>query len=61
MVEFTATRPVAHILGCHIERSLDPFVDYPTGTKYQPGEHSLELGRRHLLELLAVLEQQKVS
>ncbi len=58
MVEFTATRPVAHILGCHIEQSADPFVDYPTGTKYQPREHTLELSRGHLLELLAGLELQ---
>lgn len=59
MVEFTATRPVAHILGCHIEQSAEPFVDYPTGTRYQPSEHSLELGRAHLLELLAALKAQK--
>jgi glyoxylase-like metal-dependent hydrolase (beta-lactamase superfamily II) len=56
MVEFTATRPVAHILGCHIEQSSTPFVDYPTGTTYQPHEHSLELGRAHLLELMAALD-----
>jgi hydroxyacylglutathione hydrolase len=29
LVDFTATRPVAHILGCHIEQSATPFVDYP--------------------------------
>jgi hypothetical protein len=56
MVEFTATRQVAHILGCHIEQSSTPFVDYPMGTTYQPHEHSLELGRSHLLELMAALD-----
>ena len=56
LVEFTATRPVAHILGCHIEQSATPFIDYPVGTTYQPHEHTLELGRAHLLELLAGLE-----
>ncbi len=56
IVEFTATRPVAHILGNHIEQSATPFVDYPIGTKYQPHEHALELGRAHLLELMAGLE-----
>jgi glyoxylase-like metal-dependent hydrolase (beta-lactamase superfamily II) len=56
LVEFTATRPVAHVLGCHIEQSATPFLDYPVGTKYQPKEHVLELGRAHLLELLAGLE-----
>lgn len=56
LVQFTATRPVAHILGCHIEQSATPYADYPAGTKYQPQEHTLELGRAHLLELLAGLE-----
>jgi hydroxyacylglutathione hydrolase len=56
LVEFTATRPVAHIVGCHIEQSAMPFIDYPVGTTYQPHEHTLELGRAHLLELLAGLE-----
>jgi glyoxylase-like metal-dependent hydrolase (beta-lactamase superfamily II) len=59
LVEFTASRPIAHILGCHIEQSSTPFVDYPIGTTYQPHEHSLELGRGHLLELMAALEQMK--
>jgi hypothetical protein len=27
LVKFTETRPVAHILGCHIEQSSTPFVD----------------------------------
>ena len=34
LVEFTATRPVAHIVGCHIEQSSTPFVDYTVGTAY---------------------------
>ena len=59
LVEFTATRPVAHILGCHIEQSDTPFVDYPVRTTYQPKEHSLELGRGVLLELLAGLESMR--
>ena len=56
LVEFTESHPVAHILGCHIEQSSTPFVDYPTGTSYQPHEHSLELGRAHLLELMGALD-----
>jgi hydroxyacylglutathione hydrolase len=59
LVEFTATRPIAHILGCHIEQSTTPFVDYPVGTVYQPHEHPLELGRANLLELMAGLEEMK--
>jgi glyoxylase-like metal-dependent hydrolase (beta-lactamase superfamily II) len=56
LVEFTATRPVSHVVGCHIEQSATPFVDYPVGTVYQPEEHTFALGRAHLLELLAALE-----
>jgi len=59
LVEFTETRPVAHILGCHIEQSSTPFVDYKVGTVYQPHEHSLDLSRGTLLELLAGLESMK--
>jgi hydroxyacylglutathione hydrolase len=55
LVPFTESHPVSHILGNHIEQSSTPYVDYPTGTKYQPNEHSLELGRAHLLELMSAL------
>jgi glyoxylase-like metal-dependent hydrolase (beta-lactamase superfamily II) len=51
MVDFTRDRPVAHILGTHIEQTNTPFVDYPRGTVYQPDEHVLELTRGVLLEL----------
>jgi hydroxyacylglutathione hydrolase len=57
MVKFTEDKPVAHVLGCHIEQSATPFADYPAGTVYQPREHGLELGRAHLLELLTELER----
>lgn len=58
LVRFTQDKTVTHILGNHIEQSLTPYLDYPVGTKYQPEEHSLELGRAHLLELLDGLERQ---
>jgi len=51
MVDFTKDKPVAHILGTHIEQTRTPFVDYPRGTVYQPDEHVLELTRGTLLEL----------
>ena len=56
LVRFTAARPIAHILGAHIENTTTPFLDYPEGTVYQPEEHPLELGRAHLLELDAALD-----
>jgi hydroxyacylglutathione hydrolase len=51
MVTFTKDKPVAHILGTHIEQTRTPFVDYPRGTVHQPDEHVLELTRGVLLEL----------
>ena len=51
LVAFTRDKPVAHILGAHVENTRTPYLDYPEGTKYQPDEHALELGRAHLLEL----------
>ena len=36
VIDFTKDKPVAHILGTHIEQSATPFVDYPRGTQYQP-------------------------
>jgi hydroxyacylglutathione hydrolase len=51
LIEFTKGKPVAHILGNHIEESSTPFLDYPVGTIYQPNEHELALSRGSLLEL----------
>ena len=55
LVDFTKDKPVAHILGTHIEQTSTPFVDYPRGTVFQPEEHVLELTRGTLLELNEVL------
>lgn len=51
MISFTEGKPVAHILGNHIEQTSTPFLDYPVGTIYQPNEHELALSRGSLLEL----------
>lgn len=51
LIQFTEGKPVAHILGCHIEETSTPFLDYAIGTIYQPNEHALELSRGDLLEL----------
>ena len=61
LVDFTAAHPVTHILGCHIEQTRHPYLDYPVGTVYQPDEHALPLGRAELLELNAALQQMKSS
>ncbi len=56
LVRFTEGKPVAHVLGNHIEQTSTPFLDYPVGTIYQPNEHELALSRGSLLELEEALE-----
>ena len=59
LVDFTHGKLVKHILGCHIEQSTTPYVDYPVGTAYQPQEHPLSLSRAHLLEMNEALKEMK--
>jgi glyoxylase-like metal-dependent hydrolase (beta-lactamase superfamily II) len=61
LVEFTRGKPIAHILGAHIEEARTPFLDYPIGTKFQPDEHALELSRGQLLELSDALDRMNGS
>jgi hydroxyacylglutathione hydrolase len=51
MVDFSATNPVCHVLGTHIEMSNTPGDDYPIGSTSHPDEHPLQLTLDHLLEL----------
>ena len=55
LVQFTADRPVAHVIGNHIEQTSTPFRDFPIGTLFQGDEHELALSRGALLELQAAL------
>jgi hydroxyacylglutathione hydrolase len=59
LVDFTRDKQVTHVLGNHIENSRTPYIDFPEGTRYQPDEHALELGRAHLLEIDDALRRMK--
>ena len=59
LVRFTEGKIITHIVGCHIEQSRTPYLDYKVGTKYQPDEHSLDMGRGELLELNEALAHMK--
>lgn len=48
LLAFCTTTPVTHVLGCHIEMTTTPDVDYPRGTTYQPDEPPLQLTTAHL-------------
>ena len=43
LVAFAETRPVTHMLGCHIEMTTQPGRDYPFGAPYQPDEPPLQM------------------
>jgi hydroxyacylglutathione hydrolase len=59
LAAFVENKPVTHVLGCHIEQSRTPYLDYPIGSMYQPEEHALELSRAHLIELDRLLAGMK--
>ncbi|MFD9128257.1 MBL fold metallo-hydrolase [Kitasatospora sp. NPDC059571] len=51
LVDFADDRPVTHVLGCHIEMTSEPGVDYPIRTTHQPDEPPLELSVADLHDL----------
>ncbi|MEU1072350.1 MULTISPECIES: MBL fold metallo-hydrolase [unclassified Streptomyces] len=57
LIDFCATRPVSHVLGCHIEMTTTPDEDYPRGTTHQPDEPPLQLTAAHLHTLRRALAE----
>jgi hydroxyacylglutathione hydrolase len=55
LVDWCAQRPISYLLGCHIEMTTTPGVDYPVGWNYQPDEPPLELTTSHLAQLQETL------
>ncbi len=56
ILDFCATRPVTHVLGCHIEMSSTPGVEFPAGFSYQAGERPLELTVEHIRQIRTTLD-----
>jgi len=56
LADFANANPVAHVLGAHIEMTKTPKVAFPLGTRFQPNEHVLQLGKQHVIELNQVCE-----
>jgi hydroxyacylglutathione hydrolase len=61
LVDFTATREVAWVLGTHVEMQNVPGQQFPLGSTFHPNEHPLQLSRSHLLELLGGLNGMQAS
>jgi hydroxyacylglutathione hydrolase len=56
LVAFVAPRRVTSLLGCHVEMTTTPGVDYPVGWAHQPDETPLELTMDHLREIQTTLQ-----
>ncbi|UXY23945.1 MBL fold metallo-hydrolase [Streptomyces cynarae] len=57
LIDFSDRRPVTHVLGCHIEMTRQPGVDYPIRTTYQPDEPPLQMTTRHLHDIRAAITE----
>ena len=57
LIAFAGDRPVTHLLGCHIEMTREPGIDYPVRTTYQPDEPPLEMTPAHLRAVRAALDE----
>jgi glyoxylase-like metal-dependent hydrolase (beta-lactamase superfamily II) len=57
LIDFATDRPVVNILGCHIEMTSTPGVDYPVRTTYQPDEPSLQMTVDQLKDIGSALNQ----
>ncbi|MEU9073386.1 MBL fold metallo-hydrolase [Kitasatospora sp. NPDC004745] len=57
LIAFAERRPVTHVLGCHIEMTRTPGVDYPIRYTHQPDEPPLELTVDHLHRIRAALTE----
>lgn len=57
LIGFADTRPVTHILGCHIEMTNEPGVDYPVLTTYQPDEPPLQMSKGQLRDIRKAIDE----
>jgi hydroxyacylglutathione hydrolase len=57
LAEWCSRRPVAYVLGGHIEMTTTAGEDYPIGWTYQPDETPLELTADHIFQLQRILEE----
>ncbi len=55
IASWCAGHPVSYLLGCHVEMTTTPGVDYPVGWSYQPDETPLELTTEHLAQIQGTL------
>lgn len=57
LVAFCDSYPVSHILGCHIEMSIYPKLDYLIRTSYQPHERPLQMTVEQLRSMRGAISE----
>jgi len=57
LVDFVSSRPVSHVLGCHIEMTTTPGRDHMIGSTHQPYEPPPQLTVEHLRALNDMLSE----
>jgi glyoxylase-like metal-dependent hydrolase (beta-lactamase superfamily II) len=57
LIGFCDAYPVTHVLGCHIEMSRQPGVDYPIFTTYQPDEPPLQMTVEQLRQIRRAIDE----
>lgn len=57
LTAFAAAHPVGHVLGCHIEMTDRPGVDYPIRWTYQPDEPPLQMTIGQLHDIRRALDE----
>jgi len=57
LITFAGTHPVTHVLGCHIEMTSQPGIDYPVRTTYQPDEPPLQMTVTQLQDIRQAIDE----
>lgn len=57
LLAWCRTHPVTHLLGCHIEMTSTPGIDYPIRTTYQPDEPPLQMTVAQLEGIRAAIDE----
>jgi hydroxyacylglutathione hydrolase len=57
LIAFTEAYPIKYILGCHVEMSIYPKLDYLIRSSYQPYERPLQMTVEQLYSLRSAIEQ----
>lgn len=57
MIAFCDAHPVLYLLGCHVEMSIYPRLDYLVRTNYQPYERPLEMTVEQLCSVRSAIDQ----